>query len=100
MSLDRTDLVTQKGSVSDVSGSDVSVSNLGDMEASLEAILENSDSVEESISSALSGSSQLSTVDDQNKQLLQDIRLALKILILHAEIITGEVLREKDTGEL
>jgi hypothetical protein len=61
MSLDRVDLTTQKGSVSDVSGSDVSVNNLDDMEASLEAIAESSSESSSSLESALNGTDSLST---------------------------------------
>ena len=91
MSLDRTDLVTQKGSVSNVSGSDVSVSNLGTLEASLDAVKD----AAESSSESLSGTT-LSTEDVLNTEILKQILTQLKILTIHHQEITGELITEQD----
>ena len=96
MSLDRTDLVTQKGSVSDVSGSDVSVSNLDDMEASLELIAESSGDSSDAIESALNGTNQLSTFDLEAKMLMQRILKEIKITNTYLAEFFGQVITEKD----
>lgn len=91
MSLDRVDLKTQKGSVSDVSGSDVSVSNLDGIEDTLSAIQTTSGA-----STLLLASSELSTADDKTAQELKQNNELLQLLLLHAEKITGEVFNKRD----
>jgi len=93
MSVDRVDLTTQKGSVSNVSGSAVSVTNLNEIEASLANI----DASAEASANALAGAaSDIPTADFDIKQISQEILTQLKILTLYAGEITGEVITEED----
>jgi len=71
-------------------GSTIEISNLADIEAILAAVAANT------ASTAAALSSEISTLDNKTKQLLEEISITLKIINLHAESITGNVFAEID----